>query len=790
MALGDFETKDLMDDFSWLRPGTVVIANLPPDQGGTQLARVEWVGREKGKAYLRASGSVLTVPLTGNIVQPLPGIQESQDEDDCEAKDLDNDYAWIKVGARIIAPSVQYADFIPGKVTKVYREQYGRSYAFVQFEGKTGYGSGAVVELERLRPMVQEGLEDDDFDLKSLDAEKPVESRQEWAKQNLYWDQERGMWEIPDTGYSSAEPGTVSHANHLFLHRLMPWLEQEGNELNLRLFMKPEHLDWMPLWNPFKDYVKSMASFNVLDQDTMDEIVEKSFRYYWGQHYALAFADALLDRFGDQVRSADPQKDFQLFAISNKGYEFFSQAASAADEYWDTDGRTPTIGVERVVNTLTWPQVQAAVYPQRDQLGLDLGDQRPPSSQLDMFEAAEGEPDEDSNMLKDMSDTTPVQVKEWLEENLVWEPYLELWELAGYSDYSGSLVDRANGEYWQKHYSFVSKGYGAHGAEWLGIKEEDIAHIEPEEFERLKKDWEGLSNYPLLDEEIHSALESEWRRKAWEYWLSREVRDLLVTEFPGYEEALLDFVGTDRAFAMFEEARDLAGEEWSEESGGDQTVNYESVVEHIGEDMLRRWMFPEEAEAQPELPLEEAYQYSCVMAPAPEDLASAVRSWSHMHVTDDELYLGEKGDKGREDEPHVTVLFGLHSASPDPEVLRLVEETQPLEIQVGTASLFEDSADYDVLKFDVESEGLTALNAKFREMPHTNTRAGYHPHLTVAYVQKGTCRELVGKPLIEAAEPSQLRFLVKSLIFSGKGEAKRKWRLTLGQSKAEDFQED
>ena len=46
---------------------------------------------------------------------------------------------------------------------------------------------------------------------------------------------------------------------------------------------------------------------------------------------------------------------------------------------------------------------------------------------------------------------------------------------------------------------------------------------------------------------------------------------------------------------------------------------------------------------------------------------------------------------------------------------------------------------------------------------------------------KGTCRELLGKPLVDEAESSQLRFLVKSVVFSGKGEKSPKTRLFLGK---------
>jgi 2'-5' RNA ligase len=66
-----------------------------------------------------------------------------------------------------------------------------------------------------------------------------------------------------------------------------------------------------------------------------------------------------------------------------------------------------------------------------------------------------------------------------------------------------------------------------------------------------------------------------------------------------------------------------------------------------------------------------------------------------------------------------------------------VNRMSPLfEIEVGPVSFFEAER-YDVLKFDAESEGLVELNQRLAELPNTQTHDEFHPHLTVAYVQKG-----------------------------------------------------
>jgi 2'-5' RNA ligase len=166
-------------------------------------------------------------------------------------------------------------------------------------------------------------------------------------------------------------------------------------------------------------------------------------------------------------------------------------------------------------------------------------------------------------------------------------------------------------------------------------------------------------------------------------------------------------------------------------------------------------------------------KFSCVMAPAPEDLAESVRRWGEMFVEDRDLYTdpGEPGDFGRENEVHVTVKFGLHEHHPSEKLLHILEETQPFEIEVGPCTLFENEK-FDVVKFDVDGEGLRELNRRISELPNGDEHAEYKPHMTVAYVMKGSCHELIGKPLLDPAIDQDLRFVVKAVIFSSPDQVK------------------
>lgn len=137
------------------------------------------------------------------------------------------------------------------------------------------------------------------------------------------------------------------------------------------------------------------------------------------------------------------------------------------------------------------------------------------------------------------------------------------------------------------------------------------------------------------------------------------------------------------------------------------------------------------------------HEYGCLMV----FLDVNEESWKELQdmIDEDDLYT-EEGDTsyGRENEPHVTILYGLHEDIEDEDIEVDIEAIKEPKIGFKNISSF-DNPKYDVLKFDVDSKDLSTLNKKFTEYPHTTNFPDYHPHCTIAYLKPGKAAEYIKK---------------------------------------------
>lgn len=151
------------------------------------------------------------------------------------------------------------------------------------------------------------------------------------------------------------------------------------------------------------------------------------------------------------------------------------------------------------------------------------------------------------------------------------------------------------------------------------------------------------------------------------------------------------------------------------------------------------------------------YKFSSTQVNLPPDIATKIKAFGN-RIPDADL-----ADDGREDNPHITVKFGLHGADPKPTQEALAGE-KPVKVTFGKVSLFTTNDDFDVIKVDIVSDDLHRLNKKVSEsQPVTDTHPGYKPHATIAYVKKGKGARFVGNTFLEGQT-----VVISSVTFSGR----------------------
>jgi N12 class adenine-specific DNA methylase/GH24 family phage-related lysozyme (muramidase)/2'-5' RNA ligase len=139
----------------------------------------------------------------------------------------------------------------------------------------------------------------------------------------------------------------------------------------------------------------------------------------------------------------------------------------------------------------------------------------------------------------------------------------------------------------------------------------------------------------------------------------------------------------------------------------------------------------------------ETHKFSSTQFDMPDDVAEGVRALAAT-IPDEHL---EKD--GREDAPHLTLKYGLHTANVD-DIRPLIANWGPIEVTLGETSYFPEgeSGNGDVVKIDVSPASKTILSRLNQIIADgvevTDTHPTYRPHITVAYVKKGMGAKYAG----------------------------------------------
>jgi hypothetical protein len=171
------------------------------------------------------------------------------------------------------------------------------------------------------------------------------------------------------------------------------------------------------------------------------------------------------------------------------------------------------------------------------------------------------------------------------EEIYFYVPY------ASGSDYSGSTVEKSNAKVFEETYGseeWVHSVYGGYSTYAVAVGLTGLLTCADDTFDAICEALEGLADYPLLDEEAHSALEMELSDEAWDSWGKDSFVKELEAEFA--EDAEFNWPDDSTLRKFFEDKREEANEYWFNEGyGPDMYVRIDEVVKGITFDDLEKW---------------------------------------------------------------------------------------------------------------------------------------------------------------------------------------------------------
>lgn len=147
-------------------------------------------------------------------------------------------------------------------------------------------------------------------------------------------------------------------------------------------------------------------------------------------------------------------------------------------------------------------------------------------------------------------------------------------------------------------------------------------------------------------------------------------------------------------------------------------------------------------------------------------------------IKKEDLYVPENPEKGfgygLEVETHVTVAPCLDNDVSPNDIKMLLYPLKDYTIMLSDVSVFEND-EYDVLKCSVICPNLYATNKRISKHFELHTEfKEYNPHITIAYVKKGTCREFLKRIISKQVFCEPVNFSWG--YFDGDDYVKKTWK--------------
>ena len=147
-------------------------------------------------------------------------------------------------------------------------------------------------------------------------------------------------------------------------------------------------------------------------------------------------------------------------------------------------------------------------------------------------------------------------------------------------------------------------------------------------------------------------------------------------------------------------------------------------------------------------------KFDCVMLYSTVDK----KMWNEIleQIDEKDLYEDPEGKEefGLEKEPHITIIFGIHSTENQQDnIIKKVEKYKPIKLETEKIGMFETDK-YDVIKIDVKptKELLKYRKDLIENTKNTQTYPDYKPHMTIAYIKKGKGKKYLDKIEVDKME--------------------------------------